>query len=75
MSMDWTQTLTIVFTTLSGVVGVFLVSRRDMEIMDVKRREDVKTMDANHRADIKNMDDKWAKLFGLFVEKLDLNKH
>lgn len=56
--MDWTQTLTIVFTTLGGVVGVFLVSRRDMQIMD-----------ANHRADIKNMDEKWERLFGLFVER------
>jgi hypothetical protein len=48
-----------------------------MQRMDANHRADVKTMDAsmqrmdaNHRADIKNMDDKWAKLFGLFVEKL-----
>jgi hypothetical protein len=69
--MDWTQTITIIGT----IAGLVFYMRKE-------HREDVKTMDANHREDVKNMDasmqrmdDKWAKLFGLFVEKFDLNKH
>jgi uncharacterized membrane protein SpoIIM required for sporulation len=63
--MDWNQTLTIVFTTLSGIVGVFLVSRRDMQIMDSNHREDMKNMDDK----LVKMDEKWERLFSLFVEK------
>ncbi len=66
--MDWTHTITIIGTTLGGVAGVFLINRKDMQLMDRNHREDMAKMDANHREDIAKIDSKWDNLFRLFVE-------
>ena len=80
--MDWIHTITIISTTIGTVGGVFLINRKDMQLMDRNHREDLTKMDAkidkideNHREDLAKMDSKidkidskWENLFKLFVE-------
>ena len=55
--MDWTQCLTIIGTNIGLGLGLFLITRKDMQLMD-----------SNHREDMQHMDAKWERLFGLFLE-------
>ena len=73
--MDWIHTITIISTTIGAVGGVFLINRKDMQLMDKNHREDLAKIDENHRQDMAKMDakidkidSKWENLFKLFVE-------
>jgi hypothetical protein len=73
--MDWTHTITIISTTIGAVGGVFLINRKDMQLMDKNHRQDIAKIDAkidkmdeNHREDLAKIDSKWENLFKLFVE-------
>lgn len=73
--MDWTHTITIISTTIGAVGGVFLINRKDMQLMDKNHRQDlakidakIDKMDENHREDLAKIDSKWENLFKLFVE-------
>ena len=54
--MDWTQTYTILGTTLTATLGAtfgfYLIIR-----------DDIKSMDNRHREDMIRMDKKWEHLF------------
>ena len=56
--MDWTQCLTIIGTTVGTAAGLFLITRKDIQLMD-----------KNHREDLQHMDAKWERLFSLFIEQ------
>lgn len=66
--MDWTQCLTIIGTTISVSGGLFLITRKDMQLMENKLTQHSIRMDENHREDMAKIDNKWEKLFGLFIE-------
>ena len=63
--MDWTQCLTIIGTTVGTAAGLFLITRKDIQLMDKNHREDLQHMDKN----MQNMDAKWERLFSLFIEQ------
>lgn len=72
--MDWTQTFTIIATTLGATLGsttflYLMTSKRIDHIetrfleMDRKWADLFTNMDNNHREDYKYMDSKWERLF------------
>lgn len=69
--MDWTQCLTIIGTNIGLGLGLFLITRKDMQLMDKNHREDMQHMDARLEymdAKWERMDAKWERLFSLFLE-------
>ena len=62
--MDWTQCLTIIGTNIGLGLWLFLITRKDIQLMDKNHREDIQYMDAKWE----HMDAKWERLFSLFLE-------
>lgn len=60
--MDWTQCLTIIGSTIGAVTGLFLITRKDMQLMDKNHREDMKDFEKRWTA----ADIRWAALFEKF---------